>query len=133
MRNLHVLTHSFPTRRSSDLLRGFLIWLDTVILNPSIGEYASRYLYRYRFLVLPLMLCLYSAGSHAARCSISGHYGSLLMACSYSPMMTADMKNDTYTGTGLPLKLDMIMPNPIATDTAPICPRRTSLRMLSSP
>src|SRR3546814_9908331 len=68
----------------------------------------------------------------AARCSISGHYGSLLMACSYSPMMTADMKNDTYTGTGLPLKLDMMMPNPIATDTAPICPRRTSLRMLRS-
>src|SRR3546814_5408555 len=77
-----------------NVCRGFLIGLDTVILNPSIGEYGSRYLFRYRFLVLPLMLCLYSAGSHAARCSISGHYGSLLMACSYSPMMTADMKND---------------------------------------
>src|SRR3546814_5454124 len=103
-----------------NVCRGCLIRGHTVILYATVREHRSRYLFRYRFLVLSLMLSLYRAGSHAARCSISGHYGSLLMACSYSPMMTADIKNDTYTGIGLPLKLDMIMPNPIATDTAPI-------------
>src|SRR3546814_9259031 len=28
-RNLHVLTHSFPTRRSSDLQRGYSIWYNS--------------------------------------------------------------------------------------------------------
>src|SRR3546814_4779575 len=73
-----------------NVCRGFLVRGHTVILYATVREYRSRYLFRYRFLVLSLMLSLYSAGSHAARYSISGHYGSLPMACSSRTMMTAD-------------------------------------------
>src|SRR3546814_11956844 len=84
-----------------NVCRRSLIRGHTVILYATVREYRSRYLFRRRVLVLSLMFRLYRTGCHTAGCSISSHYGVLLSACSYIPMMTADMQNDPYTGFGL--------------------------------